>query len=82
MATGEWTLWGSHPAYADGLPIKISIGTLREVRAARRQRERDGDWLLAIYRWGIEPVGLREQVKAQQATTSAVSIDAVSINSL
>lgn len=71
MAIGEWTLWGSHPLYVDGLPIKISIGTLREVRASWRQRERDGGWLLAIYRWGTEPVGLREQVKAQQSRSTA-----------
>jgi len=45
------------------------------VKAARRQRERDGGWLLAIYRWGTEPVGLQEQIKAQQVTTSAVSTD-------
>lgn len=66
MAAGEWTLWGSHPAYVDSVPIKIDIGTLRNVRASQRQRERDGGWLLAIYPWGAEPIGLREQVKAQR----------------
>jgi len=67
VALGEWTLWGSHPAYVASVPIKLDIGTLGRMRATRRQHERDGGWLLAIYKWGTEPIGLREQVKQQAA---------------
>lgn len=80
MAVGELTLWGSHPAYVDGEPIKLTIGTLGEVRASQRQRERDGGWLLAIYKWGTEPVGLREQVKARQREAQASDVAEAATN--
>lgn len=40
----EWVLWGSHPAYADGVSIKLTGGTLARCRQERRWRVADGGW--------------------------------------
>jgi hypothetical protein len=55
-----FVLWGSHPRYCAGEPIKLTAGTLGECRSAERTRRADGGWKLAIYRAGTTPVGLRE----------------------
>jgi hypothetical protein len=60
----QYVLWGFHPNYGGPLgivPIKISGGTLRQVRGDYAQRERDDGWTLGIYLEGDEPVGLRLQ---------------------
>lgn len=64
MTDTEHVLWGSHPAYADGTVIAIAGGTPAQAKAAKRQRERDGGWTLAIYPRGTQPTGLRLQVAA------------------
>jgi hypothetical protein len=62
----SWVLWGSHPLYADGEPIKLTGGTLRECATAQCERERESsDWLLATYRAGAAPLGLRIQAAAR-----------------
>jgi hypothetical protein len=59
-----WVLWGFHPRYADGVPIKLTGGTLGHCRAEQTHRvEREGDWTCAIYKRGAAPTGLREQAK-------------------
>lgn len=60
-----WLLWGSHPNYAGGVPIKLAGGTLNDCLHAKRRRTlADSRWKLAIYKAGTEPVGLRLQVEA------------------
>lgn len=67
----EWVLWGFHLRYTGPLgvvPIKLSGGTLRQVRADRNRRDAEGGWTLGIYKSGDEPVGLREQCRVKHGT--------------
>lgn len=43
-----WVLWGAHPLYAGGVPIKLTGGTPAECRRERRFRERGGFTRLRI----------------------------------
>jgi hypothetical protein len=65
--TEDWALWGSHPAYVDGVPIKLTIGDRRTCGSSQRYRERCGGWTLAIYRQGVPPTGFRALVASQAA---------------
>lgn len=47
----DWTLWGQHPEYAGGVPIKVTGGSLAAVRAEREWRERHG-WTVTVARTG------------------------------
>lgn len=62
-AVNGYVLWGAHPSYAYGTAIKITGGTLRSCRSEQRFRVAEGGWLLAIYRSGTSPDGLRDQVR-------------------
>jgi hypothetical protein len=58
----SFVVWGSHPRYADGTPIKLSGGTARECSAELRRLARvDNTWKAAIYPKGAAPIGLRLQ---------------------
>lgn len=58
----DWVLWGFHPRYANGVPIKLVGGSLPRCRAEQTWRvKRERGWTCAIYREGTAPVGLREQ---------------------
>lgn len=50
-----YVLWGSHPLYAGGTPIKLTAGTLGECRQETRYRKSDGGWTTLV----IAPVGPR-----------------------
>lgn len=68
----EWVLWGFHPAYAQGVPIKLTGGSPSDCRTEQTWRvEREGGWTCAIYRAGTPPVGLREQATAARAQADA-----------
>lgn len=65
LMENTWVLWGSKACYLNGIPIKLSSGNLSHCRMAQRAREREGSWLLAIYKAGTEPIGLRLQAGPQ-----------------
>jgi hypothetical protein len=52
VSAQEYVLWGSHPSYADGVPIRLTGGTVRECRTEKRWRESDGGWTLSIRKAG------------------------------
>lgn len=75
-ATRRYVLWGFHPNYGGPrgiLPIKISVGTLRQVRADHSQRKAEGGWTLGIYLVGDEPEGLRLQCQEKYGPPRAIS---------
>ena len=66
-AKREWVLWGFHPRYAGGEPIKIMGGTIGQCRTEMAFRvEREGGWTCAIYGAGTAPLGLRDMARAAQ----------------
>ncbi len=58
-----YVLWGYHPDYCGGEPIKLAgssfLGSLRSESSWRK----GGGWTTAIYRSGAEPKGLRVQAE-------------------
>jgi len=58
-----YVLWGYHPDYCGGEPIKLAgssfLGSLRSESSWRK----GGGWTTAIYRSGAEPKGLRIQAE-------------------
>jgi hypothetical protein len=61
-----WVLWGFHPAYCGGEPIKLAGGVRAEVRAASKWRTAEG-FTCGIYRAGTPPHGLRAQAAEAKA---------------
>lgn len=64
-----WVLWGWRSDGAYGAePIMLNVGSHTMCRRGQaiREREKSG-WLLAIYRNGVAPEGLRAQVRAAMA---------------
>jgi hypothetical protein len=73
--TTTYVLWGFHPSYGGPLgivPIKLSAGTLRQVRSDRARREREGGWSLGIYHSGHAPEGFRTQCREMRGDLTAV----------
>lgn len=53
-----FVLWGFHPRYAGGVPIKLTTGSLQQLSAENTSRKAEG-FTTAIYKQGTEPAGLR-----------------------
>jgi hypothetical protein len=62
MRDMELVVWGSHPAYANGTPIRLTGGTVAHCRREIAFRKIDDRWSLAVLRPGVRPVALRAQV--------------------
>jgi hypothetical protein len=63
----DFVLWGFHPAYCDGIPIKLTGGALRSLRGEQSSREREG-FTCGIYAEGTAPTGLRLQAEQAKNT--------------
>lgn len=68
MHKTEYVLWGSHPEYCDGQPIKIDGGTFRECERMLFARQRQDDrWELEICKRGEEcSIGLPDDIHEYQ----------------
>lgn len=62
---GASVLWGFHPAYNNGLPLKLA----RSTKEATRRYLSEG-WTVAVYRRGEVPAGLR--IQAEEAKTKLI----------
>lgn len=62
----EFVLWGFHPRYAGGVPIKLNYGSARSLGREKKFRERTG-WVCALYAEGAKPVALRLQAEQAKA---------------
>jgi hypothetical protein len=66
---GDWVLWGVHPLYAHGEPIRVEGGTFRTCRGELNRRVKDGGWsrlviLHACEKWSGIPHGQPSHVCA------------------
>jgi hypothetical protein len=66
---GDWVLWGIHPSYAGGVPIRVEGGTFRTCRGELNRRIKDGGWtrlgiLHACEKWSGVPHGQPSHVCA------------------
>ena len=79
MSAARWVLWGFHAAYKgkDGrpYPLRLAVGSQRDVNGERARRKRDGGWTMGTYRQGVAPVGLRLQCDAAYPDRSHVGED-------
>lgn len=81
MGATQWVLWGQHPLYAHGVPIRIEGGNLAECRREYCYRERQCGWTrLAILHecetWGQPAHGQPEhtcRVYGPNVQTNAVT---------
>jgi hypothetical protein len=72
----EWVLWGFHPAYCGGTPIRLTGGTQRHCRSEQKPRTAEG-FTCAIYKQGTAPAGLREQAKQARASMRCAHVRAL-----
>lgn len=63
----DWVVWGFHPRYVDGTPIKLTGGSTRHCNGEVTRRTQEG-WTCAVYRARTAPVGLREQARLAVAS--------------
>lgn len=58
MTQFKYVLWGFHPAYCNGQPIKITgADSVRSLSSESKTRQHEG-WTLAIYKGGESPDSL------------------------
>ena len=65
----DFVLWGVHPLYAGGVPIRIEAGAFRTCRGEMSRRKADGGWTTLVVlakceRMGGLPYGHDEHVCA------------------
>lgn len=53
-----WVLWGSHPSYSNGTPIKLIDGSISNCRREEKFRRTDPRWRLEIVRQFTRPDAL------------------------
>lgn len=73
----EYVVWGYKPFLPEPYPIRLTGGTLRHCRAAKRLDWEVSGWQCAIYRKGDTPAGLRDQVYAAHGRPCADFLAAI-----